>query len=85
MSSVNATINVGLDNNTHINNVSIREPYTIQQIGHAFAVSYISFPILLACCTTGNILSLVVLAQEKRKGSTNIYMTSMVVSDFFVL
>ncbi|OQV16708.1 hypothetical protein BV898_09218 [Hypsibius exemplaris] len=43
------------------------------------------YPILLACCTIGNVLNLIVLFREKTKGSTNVYMMSVAISDLFIL
>lgn len=45
----------------------------------------IIYPILLACCTVGNGLNLIVLAKEKKKGSPNSYMIAVAVADIFVL
>ncbi|OQV16712.1 hypothetical protein BV898_09221 [Hypsibius exemplaris] len=45
----------------------------------------IFYPLLLACCTIGNVLNLIVLFREKPKGSTNVYMMSVAISDLFVL
>ncbi|XP_055348038.1 uncharacterized protein LOC129595146 isoform X2 [Paramacrobiotus metropolitanus] len=41
----------------------------------------VCYPILLALCTIGNSLNLTVLFSEKRKTSTNCYMTAMAVGD----
>ncbi|GAU99783.1 hypothetical protein RvY_10735 [Ramazzottius varieornatus] len=59
--------------------------YTNEQIKKAFFVTWVFYPILLALCTVGNVLNLIVLFHEKPKGSTNVYMTSVAIADLFVL
>lgn len=80
---LNHTINASLEPNP--DHTVSDEPFTTQQLIRIFTVTIVVYPILLTFCTVGNILSFVVLIREKRKGSTNIYMTSMVISDFFIL
>jgi hypothetical protein len=45
----------------------------------------ITYPILLAICTVGNITSFVVLSRESTKSVKRIYLMSLAFSDFFFM
>lgn len=72
--------------NSHVFMETIAKPaFSVDQIKMAYYLIWIAYPILLACCTVGNILNLIVLAKEKDKASTNCYMTAVAVSDLLTL
>lgn len=60
-------------------------PYTLGQIRKSYYFQFILYPILLLCCTVGNVLNLVVLGKTKKKGSTNAYMMTVAIANLFVL
>ncbi|XP_055352767.1 uncharacterized protein LOC129598753 [Paramacrobiotus metropolitanus] len=59
--------------------------FTADQIARAHWLWWICYPVLLACCTVGNGLNLVVLIRQAKKNSTTSYMIAMAFSDLVVL
>ncbi|XP_055344733.1 uncharacterized protein LOC129592670 [Paramacrobiotus metropolitanus] len=59
--------------------------YTKQQRDDANMLYIVLYPLLLASCTIGNTLNLIVLICEKRKASTNCYMTAVALADIVIL
>ncbi|XP_055352731.1 uncharacterized protein LOC129598724 isoform X2 [Paramacrobiotus metropolitanus] len=59
--------------------------FTADQVARAQWLWWICYPVLLACCTVGNGLNLVVLIRQAKKNSTTSYMIAMAFSDLVVL
>jgi hypothetical protein len=70
--------NQSVFNNSNQTNLSFSEnvfqpgTYTEEQIDSVKFVMIAIYPVLLLCCTVGNVLNLIVLAHEQPKGSTNV-------------
>ena len=48
-------------------------------------VEHIGYPVLLFCCTMGNVVSLLLLLTEKAKTSNTVYLICMAAGDLGVL